>query len=245
MGGSRPRSSCTRPRSGKTPSSARTAVTRPTSRRSRPSCPSRSRSTDCPSRSSSTRRTRRRSPTLVDHANAHLAARCEGEWTAAHTLKNVVLALTHLDGTRELVIVGLPGDRDVDDKRVEVAFAPADGRGRDRGRLRAQPAAHEGLHRPLVADRRDPRRRVGHRHPLPARSSRRRGTSWITGANIDQKHVHSLVAGRDFDSDGFVEVSTVRAGIRRRTAPARSRSRAAWRSDTSSSSVASTPTRSD
>ncbi len=38
------------------------------------------------------------------------------------------------------------------------------------------------------------------------------GTTWITGANIDQKHVHSLVAGRDFGSDGFVEVSTVREG---------------------------------
>ncbi len=38
------------------------------------------------------------------------------------------------------------------------------------------------------------------------------GTAWITGANIDQKHVHSLVAGRDFVGDGVVEVSTVRAG---------------------------------
>jgi hypothetical protein len=36
-----------------------------------------------------------------------------------------VLALTHLDGTRELVVVGIPGDRDVDDKRAE-AFAPAE-----------------------------------------------------------------------------------------------------------------------
>src|SRR6188472_402644 len=55
--------------------------------------------------------------TLVDHANAHLSAPDAGEWSAAHTLKNVVLALTHLDGTREVVVVGIPGDRDVDDKR--------------------------------------------------------------------------------------------------------------------------------
>jgi len=59
--------------------------------------------------------------TLVAHSNAVL----DGEYTAADTLKNVVLALTHLDGTREIVVVGVPGDRDVDDKRVEVAFAPA------------------------------------------------------------------------------------------------------------------------
>ncbi|MFT4213703.1 MAG: His/Gly/Thr/Pro-type tRNA ligase C-terminal domain-containing protein, partial [Microbacterium sp.] len=38
------------------------------------------------------------------------------------------------------------------------------------------------------------------------------GSSWITGANVDQKHVHSLVAGRDFTGDGFVEVASVRAG---------------------------------
>jgi prolyl-tRNA synthetase len=38
----------------------------------------------------------------------------------------VVLALTHLDGSREVVIVGIPGDRDVDMKRAEVQFAPAE-----------------------------------------------------------------------------------------------------------------------
>src|SRR5690606_11762933 len=60
--------------------------------------------------------------TLVAHSNAVL----DGEYTAEDTLKNVVLALTHLDGTRELVVVGIPGDREVDDKRAEVAFAPAE-----------------------------------------------------------------------------------------------------------------------
>ena len=100
--------------------------------------------------------------------------RAEGAWTAAHTLKNVVLALTHLDGTRELVIVGVPGDRDVDDKRVEVAFAPGDRRGRARAGLREQPAPREGLHRPVVRDRSGARRGVGHRHPLSRRPARRR-----------------------------------------------------------------------
>src|SRR5690606_32452547 len=51
--------------------------------------------------------------TLVAHSNAVL----DGEYTAADTLKNVVLALTHLDGTREHVVVGIPGDREVDTKR--------------------------------------------------------------------------------------------------------------------------------
>src|SRR5690606_5157897 len=63
--------------------------------------------------------------TRVDLANAEYP-REDRPWTAADTLKNVVLALKHLDGTRELLIIGLPGDRDVDLKRVEVAVAPAE-----------------------------------------------------------------------------------------------------------------------
>jgi prolyl-tRNA synthetase len=146
--------------------------------------------------------------TLVDHSNAVL----DGQYTAADTLKNVVLALTHLDGTRELVIVGLPGDRDVDDKRVEVAFAPA----------AVEPATAEDFekHPLLVKGYIGPWSETG---PILGEESATSiryfldprvvdGSSWITGANIDQKHVHSLVAGRDFTGDGFVEVATVREG---------------------------------
>lgn len=146
--------------------------------------------------------------TLVAHANAHL----DGEFTAADTLKNVVLALTHLDGSRELVVVGLPGDRDVDDKRAEVAFAPA----------AVEPATPEDFarHPLLVKGYIGPwspegallgeESATGIRYLLDPRVVD--GTSWITGANIDQKHVHSLVAGRDFFGDGIVEVANVRAG---------------------------------
>ena len=38
------------------------------------------------------------------------------------------------------------------------------------------------------------------------------GTSWVTGANLDQKHVFNLVAGRDFSSDGVADIAEVRAG---------------------------------
>lgn len=150
--------------------------------------------------------------TLVAHANAHLDAPAEGEWTAAHTLKNVVLALTHLDGTRELVIIGLPGDRDVDDKRVEVAFAPAAVEAATDEDFERHPMLTKGYIGPwsptgaILGEE----SATGIRYLLDPRVVE--GTSWITGANIDQKHVHSLVAGRDFASDGFVEVSTVREG---------------------------------
>ncbi|MCW3493957.1 proline--tRNA ligase [Microbacterium sp. SSM24] len=160
--------------------------------------------------------------TLVDHANAHLEAPAPGiagpgtdgatEWSAAHTLKNVVLALTHLDGTRELVIIGVPGDRDVDDKRVEVAFAPA----------AVEPATEQDFekHPLLVKGYIGPwsetgpvlgeESATGIRYLLDPRVVD--GTAWVTGANIDEKHVHTLVAGRDFTGDGFVEVANVRAG---------------------------------
>ncbi|MES1211906.1 MAG: His/Gly/Thr/Pro-type tRNA ligase C-terminal domain-containing protein, partial [Leifsonia sp.] len=38
------------------------------------------------------------------------------------------------------------------------------------------------------------------------------GSGWITGANIEGKHVFGLVAGRDFGNDGAVEVAEVKAG---------------------------------
>src|SRR4051812_48504056 len=47
-------------------------------------------------------------------------------YTAADTLKNVVVTLVHPDGTREPFIVGLPGDREVDAKRLEAQLAPAE-----------------------------------------------------------------------------------------------------------------------
>jgi prolyl-tRNA synthetase len=49
----------------------------------------------------------------------------DGAWEAADTLKNVVLKLTQPEGESELVIVGIPGDRDVDMKRAEAFFGPA------------------------------------------------------------------------------------------------------------------------
>ncbi|MBD7957062.1 proline--tRNA ligase [Microbacterium sp. Sa4CUA7] len=146
--------------------------------------------------------------TLVAHCNTHL----DGEYTAADTLKNVVLALTHLDGTRELVVVGLPGDRDIDDKRVEVAFAPAAVEPATEADFAANPLLVKGYigpwseKGPILGEE----SATGIRYFLDPRVVD--GTSWITGANIDQKHVARLVAGRDFTADGFVEVATVRAG---------------------------------
>ncbi|MBB6391460.1 proline--tRNA ligase [Microbacterium thalassium] len=160
--------------------------------------------------------------TLVDHCNAHLDAPASGiagpatdgatEWNAAHTLKNVVLALKHLDGTRELVIVGIPGDRDVDDKRAEVTFAPAEVEAATEEDFAKHPLLVKGYIGPWSEEGAilGEESATGIRYLLDPRVVD--GTAWVTGANIDQKHVHSLAAGRDFTADGFVEVANVVEG---------------------------------
>lgn len=150
--------------------------------------------------------------TLVAVANSKHPRPDGRAWTAADTLKNIVLALTRLDGTRELVVVGLPGDRDVDLKRAEVAFAPAE----VEAATEADFAKHPGLVKgyigpwsaagPVLGEKSS----TGIRFLLDPRVSE--GSGWITGANEHGKHVFGLVAGRDFVGDGIVEVGEVLAG---------------------------------
>lgn len=149
--------------------------------------------------------------TLVALSNERYP-RADRPWAAGDTLKNVVLRLTHLDGTRELVIVGVPGDREVDMKRAEVAFAPvaveaatdddfAAAKGLVKGYI--GPWGPSG---PVLGET----SATGIRYLLDPRVGD--GTAWITGANESEKHVYHLVAGRDFVGDGRVDIAEVRAG---------------------------------
>ena len=150
--------------------------------------------------------------TLVDVANARHPRPDGRAWTAADTLKNIVLALTQLDGTRGLVVVGLPGDRDADLKRAEVVFAPAE----VEAATEADFAKHPGLVKgyigpwtaagPVLGEKAS----TGIRYLLDPRVSD--GSAWVTGANQGGRHVFGLVAGRDFTSDGVVEIANVLAG---------------------------------
>jgi len=149
--------------------------------------------------------------TLVEVANAQ-HPREDRPWTAADTLKNVVLALSHLDGTRELVIVALPGDREVDMKRAEVAFSPSEVEPASEADFDANPALVKGYIGPwsptgpvLGEESASGIRYLGDPRVVD-------GTSWITGANAEGTHVFGLVAGRDFVFDGTVEIAEVRAG---------------------------------
>lgn len=149
---------------------------------------------------------------LVDLANDKVKRADGRAWTAADTLKNVVLALTSPEGKRSLVVVGLPGDREVEPKRAEVAFAPHDVEPATEADFAANPALVKGYIGPV----KDGVKVLGTestskiRYLLDPRIVD--GTAWITGANIDQKHVFDLVKGRDFDSDGIADIAEVRAG---------------------------------
>ncbi|WP_353827474.1 proline--tRNA ligase [Agromyces sp. SYSU T0242] len=150
--------------------------------------------------------------TLVDLANLEYPRPDGRDWTAADTLKNVVLALTHPDRSRELVVVGVPGDREVDAKRVEVAFAPAEVEPATEEDFAANPGLVKGYIGPWSADGAvlGEESSTGIRYLVDPRVVD--GTEWITGANVDEKHVFGLVAGRDFVADGTIEVANVRDG---------------------------------
>ena len=150
--------------------------------------------------------------TLVDRANSAHPRPDGREWTAADTLKNVVLALMQPDGTRELVVIGLPGDREVDLKRVEVAFAPAEVEAANETDFTRHPGLVKGYIGPwsLAGAVLGEKSATGIRFLVDPRVVD--GTEWITGANEAGRHVFGLVAGRDFRADGTVEAAEVLAG---------------------------------
>ena len=143
-------------------------------------------------------------------------------WTAADTLKNVVVTLIHPGGERELLVVGVPGDRDVDMKRLEAAVAPAEVEMAGDTDFETHPELVRGYIGPTAIGPNSPLRRVEkHEDGTEVLTGSVRylvdpriveGTSWVTGANTDKKHVLDLVMGRDFTADGTIEAAEVREG---------------------------------
>jgi prolyl-tRNA synthetase len=145
--------------------------------------------------------------TLVAAANAH-HPRADGRaWTAADTLKNVVVMLVRPDGTREPLAIGLPGDRDVDEKRLGAQVEPATVHAFEEKDFAAHPSLAKGYIGPGVLGT---QQASGIRYVLDPRVVD--GTAWVTGADETGKHVFDLVAGRDFSADGTIEAAEVRDG---------------------------------
>jgi prolyl-tRNA synthetase len=157
--------------------------------------------------------------TLVACANDK-HPRPDRAWTAADTLKNVVLALVRPTGERELLVVGLPGDREVDLKRLAASLAPAEVETATAADLAGRPELVRGYIGPGSlgenAGTDATGAPLGIRYLLDPRVVV--GTRWITGADVAGRHVFDLVAGRDFVAAGqdgalnTVEAAEVRAG---------------------------------
>ena len=144
--------------------------------------------------------------TLVALANERFP-RADRPWTAADTLKNVVLWVRQPDGSREILVVGLPGDREVDLKRLEAQVAPGEIDAFEDADFAKQPALVRGYIGPQALGAES---EAGIRYLVDPRVAR--GTAWLTGANEAGKHVFDLVCGRDFTPDGTIEAAEVREG---------------------------------
>jgi prolyl-tRNA synthetase len=139
--------------------------------------------------------------TLVEWANGADLGRTV---TAADTLKNVLLKVRQPGGEWELLGIGLPGDRDVDDKRLGAALEPAEYAMLDDADFAKYPFLVKGYIGPKALQDNDVRYLVDPRVVD--------GTSWITGADKLGQHVVGLVAGRDFTADGTIEAAEIRDG---------------------------------
>ncbi|MFC3999429.1 proline--tRNA ligase [Nocardiopsis sediminis] len=140
--------------------------------------------------------------TLVDHFNAAGLGRT---FTAADTLKNV-LVKTRAPGEAEWEVmgIGVPGDREVDFKRLEAALAPNEVELLDDADFAAHPFLVKGYVGPGALLQNKLRYLVDPRVV--------EGTRWVTGADKADHHVLDLVAGRDFTPDGTIEAAEVREG---------------------------------
>ncbi len=144
--------------------------------------------------------------TLVAHLN-DAYPRDDRPWTAADTLKNVIVELVHPDGTKEPLAIGVPGDREVDLKRLGGQLEPIEVEPMDEVGMKNHPALVKGYIGPGALGSESA---SGIRFLVDPRVVD--GTRWVTGADVAGSHVLDLVAGRDFTPDGTIEAAEVREG---------------------------------
>ncbi len=139
---------------------------------------------------------------LVDFLNGAGLGRT---FTAADTLKNVMVKIRQPGAKEwELLCVALPGDREVDMKRLEASLEPAEVELLDEADFRKNPFLVKGYIGPKALQDNKVRYLADPRI-VP-------GTAWVTGADQADHHVVDLVAGRDFTPDGTIEAAEVREG---------------------------------
>ena len=143
----------------------------------------------------------------------------------ADELKNVVIAVMHPQDEdhdepwRELVVVGVPGDRTVDMKRLEAQFTPAEIEEATDEDLKKHPELVKGYIGPMALG---PQARDGKKAENASETGDAlrylidahvvKGSAWFTGADENEVDYYNLVYGRDFKVDGVVEAVEVRHG---------------------------------
>ncbi len=154
---------------------------------------------------------------VVDYSNEHFPREDGRAWTKADTLKAFMVAATYADGKREVLLLGVPGDREIDMRRLEASLG-ADVEMATPEDMAAYPNIVPGFTGPTCAGPDHPDRKLdedGNISGSPRLLLDPRvveGTEWIAGAGKEDTHLYHLVAGRDFHADGFIEAAEVRDG---------------------------------
>ncbi len=151
--------------------------------------------------------------TLVDRLNEMYPREDGRAWQATDTLKSLIVTLVHPDGRREPLAMAIPGDREVDDKRLAAAVEPAVVDAFTEEDFAKYPTLVKGYMGPRALGTAS---RSGIRMLVDPRVVP--GTTWVAGGDSPGIHVVDLVAGRDFpaagdaDSDGVIDVAEIRDG---------------------------------
>ncbi|HWA65005.1 MAG TPA: proline--tRNA ligase [Mycobacteriales bacterium] len=126
--------------------------------------------------------------------------------SAADTLKNVVLKTREPGKDWELLVVGVPGDREVDLKRIGGQLEPTEVEVADAELIKTVPG--------LVPGYIGPQRLAewGVRYLVDPTVVP--GSSWVTGANEADRHAANVVRGRDFEPAGELGAVEIRDGDR-------------------------------
>lgn len=126
-------------------------------------------------------------------------------WSSKNLLKTIVCAKTTPEGEREVFLYVVPGDRQVDFKRLEAHFAPAEVEPATEADFKRHPQLVKGFIGPqesvsvsdldVYIDVRIPR-----------------WSAWAAGGNIRDTHALNVVFGRDFDSDLRLDAVAIQDG---------------------------------
>jgi prolyl-tRNA synthetase len=129
------------------------------------------------------------------------------EFSGADTLKCVVLR-TREPGEKdwELLVIGVPGDREVDLKRVAGQLEPVEV-------AQAEPADFDA-HPELVKGYIGPQLLAGLGIRFVVDPVVVPGSAWVTGANLIDQHAAFVVRGRDFEPAGELGAIEIRDGDR-------------------------------